>query len=66
MIARKRLEARISDEEVALARKQLTERNQKAAQLKKEEVSKYHLTVIKKSDLHKITQCFKVCKQRGN
>ncbi|XP_072221491.1 cilia- and flagella-associated protein 99 [Leuresthes tenuis] len=39
MTARKRLEARISDEEVALARKQVTERNQKAAQLKKEETA---------------------------
>ncbi|XP_075304757.1 cilia- and flagella-associated protein 99 [Odontesthes bonariensis] len=39
MIERKRLETRISDEEVALARKQVMERNQKAAQLKKEETA---------------------------
>ncbi|KAM9709028.1 cilia- and flagella-associated protein 99 [Menidia menidia] len=39
MIERKRLETRITDEEVALARKQVVERNQRAAQLKKEETA---------------------------
>lgn len=38
MIERRRLEARIGGEEVALIRQQIVEQNQKAAQLKKEEV----------------------------
>lgn len=39
-IERKRLEGRISYEEAAMARTRLMERNQKTAQLKKEEVGK--------------------------
>ncbi|XP_037833760.1 cilia- and flagella-associated protein 99 isoform X2 [Kryptolebias marmoratus] len=39
MIERRRLEARIGGEEAALVRQRITERNQKAAQLKKEETA---------------------------
>ena len=41
-IERRRLEGRISYEEAAMARTHIMERNQRTAQLKKEEVSKYH------------------------
>lgn len=43
---RKRLETRIREQEVALTRTRIAERNQKAAQLKKEEVCNYQLMVL--------------------
>ncbi len=43
-IERRRLDGRISHEEAAMARIHLMERNQRAAQQKKEEVGKSYLT----------------------
>lgn len=58
-IERNRLEGRISYEEAAMARTRVMERNQKAAQLKKEEVGKTPSKSPKKRHLEKITQCVK-------
>lgn len=46
-IERRHLEACISEQEAALARKRIMERNQKAAQLKKEEVGKNQVATNK-------------------
>lgn len=54
-IERRHLEGRISYEEAAMARTRIMERNQKAAQLKKEEVGKDTLTNDNNIHLHKIT-----------
>lgn len=51
-IERKRLEGRISYQEAAMARTRLMERNQRTAQLKKEEVGKCSSVVEKKGTLH--------------
>lgn len=60
----RRLEGRISYEEAAMARTRVMERNQKTAQLKKEEVSK-NLSVTEKGSLKKITWCIKVSKENA-
>ena len=64
-IERRRLEAGISNEEQAVARMRVMERNQKTAQLKKEEVGKDPSTADKKRHSQKITQCVKVCNETG-
>lgn len=46
-IERRHLEACISEQEAALARKRIMERNQNAAQLKKEEVGKNQVATNK-------------------
>lgn len=51
-IERRRLEGRISYEEAAMARTRIMERNQKTAQLKKEEVGKDHSTSDEKRRTH--------------
>lgn len=58
-IERRRLEGRISYEEAAMARTRIMARNQRAAQLKKEEVG---ISNWFKDDLQ-ITPCFKVCNE---
>lgn len=55
-IERRRLEGRISYEEAAMARTRIMERNQRTAQLKKEEVGRDDST----TDERKITQRFEV------
>lgn len=64
-IERRRLEGRISYEEAAMAHTRLMERNQKTAQLKKEEVCTDPSATDKMGHLEKITQCFKVCNEMG-
>lgn len=64
-IERRRLEGRISYEEAVMARTRLMERNQRTAQLKKEEVGKDHSTDIKRHQ-QKIAQRFSVCNKKGN
>lgn len=61
-IERRRLEGRISFEEAAMARTRIMERNQKTAQLKKEEVGKDQSSSDKKRHLQRITQCVKLHK----
>ncbi len=60
-IERRRLEGRISYEEAAMARTRIMERNQRTAQLKKEEVGRDDST----TDERKITQRFEVWNEEG-
>lgn len=62
-IERRRLEGRISYEEAAMARTRLIERNQKTAQLKKEEVGEDHSTANEKQHrrLHVTLKCVTRC-----
>lgn len=65
-IERRHLEGRISYEEAAMARTRIMARNQKAAQLKKEEVGAEQSTTDKQRLLQRITQRFKVCNKGSN
>ena len=63
-IEQRRLEGRISHKEAAIARINIMESNQKATQLKKEEVGKDHSTpsIMCKMHLQKIARCISFTK----